>query len=613
MTSRQKKLYDLLTGHEYLTSGQLAGMLHVSDRTIRNDIREINGELGEVTIESRMGQGYYLKNKTKDKKELHQGELTAEADMIREIVRRVLFEEKTEYLELAEELYISDSTLSKLILQINRFMEPRYRGEGIRKKSGKLVLLLSESEKREYYASYVLSSNISHYFDIESYQPYFDIVEMNTWSKCMIGYCKSRRIKFQDTTLVRLIISTGVVGERVAQGYLLEGDTGETVEEDRLELLRDLEGIIGRTFPLSEISYFNRLFRDDFYLKKEECKTEEILDKILSEIKREYAFDFSEDLEFIKEMQAQLNGIFQRKKYAQHLVNPVLFRIKSQYPLEYDISIYIADRFKKITGIEIGEDEIGMITIHVMKAMESRLIHMEKKVALINPYGKQVTELIRKRLEEMGECSVKVEYQYSYFDYPIEMPKDVMAVLTTVKLPVPVEGIPVIVCRNFLDFMEKEKLLRVVRESQISIMRTYFKTLFKPSLFFTNMDFHSREEAIFFMYQRLMEQGYVEEDFFQSVMQREMIAPTAFEPGFAFAHAMENNARKTAVCICILKNKLPWGEYSVKIVFLFALASSWNHTMVPVYNVMIDHLFRAKTIHKLAKIRDCGEFMNQLI
>ena len=50
--------------------------------------------------------------------------------------------------------------------------------------------------------------------------------------------------------------------------------------------------------------------------------------------------------------------------------------------------------------------------------------------------------------------------------------------------------------------------------------------------------------------------------FLESVMQRESIAPTAFEPGFAFAHAMENNAKRTAVCVCVLKNKLPWGEYN---------------------------------------------------
>ena len=111
----------------------------------------------------------------------------------------------------------------------------------------------------------------------------------------------------------------------------------------------------------------------------------------------------------------------------------------------------------------------------------------------------------------------------------------------------------------------------------------------------------------------IRDRGYVEEGFFESVIKREHIAPTAFEPGFAFSHGMENNACRTAVCTCILKNKISWGPYQVKIVFLFALASSWNHTIIPVYNVMIDHLFQTSTIHKLAKIKDCGEFLDFLL
>ena len=77
--------------------------------------------------------------------------------------------------------------------------------------------------------------------------------------------------------------------------------------------------------------------------------------------------------------------------------------------------------------------------------------------------------------------------------------------------------------------------------------------------------------------------------------------------------SMENNACRTAVCTCILKNKISWGTCQVKIVFLFALASSWNHTIIPVYNVMIDHLFQTSTIHKLAKIKDCQKFLDLLI
>ena len=448
------------------------------------------------------------------------------------------------------------------------------------------MLDLSESEKRDYYSHYVIISNLDQYFDLGSYQPFFEYVNMLEWKELLLKSGIHKEKRYYDTTVISLMIHTAVAAERIAAGYELE-----TVDDERRlsgndtdtigEILAGLGDMLGLSLPSHENVYFRKLFLNDFYYAKEEgSQAEDILSRILVEINVEYGFDFTEDEEFQKELEAQLDGILQRSRNEQYLINPVLPRVKSRYPLEYDISIFFADRFKRITGVEISEFEIGMITVHFIRAMESNLGRMEKKVVLINPFGKQITELMIKRLSEIGECSLKIACSYSIFHYPQDMPKDITAVLTTVPLPSLPDGVTVILCRNFLDYHEKEKLLTVVRENQVSSVKSYFKTLFKPTLFFTDM---------------------------------EAIAPTAFEPGFAFAHAMENNAECTAVCVCILKNKLAWGEHNVKIIFLFAMAATWNHTIIPVYNVMIDNLFKANTIQKLAKINDSRKFLDLLI
>ena len=618
MTSRQRKILSLLVEHEFLTSQKIASLLHVSDRTVRTDIREINAELGTEGILSRMGLGYYLKDHG-----MENGEVTisleSEEDLKRKIVRRILFEKEVPYLELADELYTSDSMLAKLVSLINRNMERRWSKWRIYKKNRFLVLELSESEKRDYYDYFIITSNLSQYFDMGSYQPYFEYVNVLKWKNLILNSSIYKEKRFYDTTVMHLMISTAIIAERIAAGYERKEETPEEAlsgnnETNIEDILTGFHEILGIPMPPHEIPCFRKLFRNDFYYTKEEgSQAGSILSKILIEINVEYGFDFTRDQEFHQEMEAQLDGILQRNRNNQYLINPVLPRVKSQYPLEYDISIYFADRFKKITGMEISEHEIGMITIHFIRAMESNMGRMEKKVVLINPFGKQITKLMTKRLSEIGECRLKIAYTYSIFHYPLDMPKDIMAVLTTVPLPTSPDGVTVILCKNFLDYQEKEKLLTVVRENQISSVKTYFKTLFKPSLFFTDMEFSSREEAMVFMCANLRNQGYVGDDFFESVMQREVISPTAFEPGFAFAHAMENNADHTAVCVCILKNKLPWGEYNVKIIFLFAMASTWNHTIIPVYNVMIDNLFKANTIHKLAKTNDWKKFIDLLI
>ena len=559
MTARQKRIWDLLAEHECLTSQQIAALLHISDRTVRSDIKEINGEHTSEVIRSKKGQGYFIDAGQPEKNVPASKPQRPEDDLEWAIIRQVLFCRETPYLELAEELFISDTLLSKIVSELNRNITRRHSLPAILKQNGILSLAASEEEKRSYYTLYIMNRNVNHYFDMEQFQPFFDIVDLKELKELMFRELDLLSRHLYDTTI--------------------------------------------------------RLFQNDFYYVREQpdSQAESLLEKILIEINVEYGFDFTIDKNFCHEMTEQLHGALERRRHRQHVINPVLSTIKSKYPLEYDIAIFFADRFKNLSGLSLSEDEISLFAIHFIRAMETNLGRTEQRVGLINPYGKQIKELMVKRLGDMGECRFQIAYTWSVFDYPHEMPKDILAVLTTVPLPVQPADVPVILCRNFLNYHEKEKLLTVVRDSEVNSIRTYFRTLFKPSLFFTDMEFDSRRSAVAFLCGKLREQGYVGPGFLESVMQRESIAPTAFEPGFAFAHAMENNAKRTAVCVCVLKNKLPWGEYNVKIIFLFALAPTWNHTIIPIYNVMIDNLFKTNTIYKLAKIRDCRQFMDLLI
>ena len=62
------------------------------------------------------------------------------------------------------------------------------------------------------------------------------------------------------------------------------------------------------------------------------------------------------------------------------------------------LPIFFADRFKNLSGISLSEDEISLFAIHFIRAMETNLGRTEQRVGLINPYGKQIKELMVKRL-----------------------------------------------------------------------------------------------------------------------------------------------------------------------------------------------------------------------
>lgn len=670
MTVRQRQIWDLLAGEECLTAKEIGHHLHISDRTVRSEIKEINREKGRELIRSKKGQGYFIEEPDGSGAVREFGRPDSEENPEWEIVRQVLFGGEVPYGELAEELYISDTLLSRIVSRVNRRMAGRCSGGGICKRGGFLAMDMSEEEKRNYYAVYITTKNLNRFFEPESFQPYFEWVDIVWIKELLLGSLGRGRSRFFDATIMRLVVEIGVMAERMAAGCLLPderqeaGESGGRVSEGVKEasesggrfteagqdagrlskdgrqssarstdapglcqftedesehivrsMMEALERRLNVKAPSQEYRYFRQVFRNDFYYIKEteSSLARGILEDILSAVTLEYGYDFSGDEEFDQEMMAQIMGTLKRNRNRQQNINPILQRLKSQYPLEYDIAVFFGERFGRLTGCGVGEDEVVFFALHIIRAMETRMMRSPKKVALVNPFGKPVKELMRKRLEDMGECRISIGESYSLFDMPSYFPRDILAVLTTVPLEQTPDDVPVILCRNFLDYHEKEKLLTVVREEEVRSVRSYFKRLFRPSLFFTDVECASFGEVLAFMCGELKAQGYVTDEFLESVMVRENLAPTVFAMGFAVAHAMENTAAKSAAGVCILKERIPWGDVNVKIVFLLALAPNWNENMTPIYDMMIRNLMKAGVVHQLSKIKDCRTFVEELL
>ncbi|MCI8888208.1 MAG: PTS transporter subunit EIIA [Hungatella sp.] len=353
MTVRQKRIWDLLVGESFLTAKEIGHHLHISDRTVRSDIKEINGERGREVILSKKGQGYYIEEPEPFWDMRAAGELENEENLEWEMIRRILFTGEVPYLELADEMYVSDTFLSKIVGRVNRRMAGRMRNGGIRKKKGCLVLELEEEEKRNYYNVYITTKNLNQFFEPESFSPYFEWVDICWIKELVLEKLGSRRNQFFDAT--------------------------------------------------------------------------------------------------------------------------------------------------------------------------------------------------------------------------------------------------------------------IMRQEEVSSVQSFYKRLFHPSLFFPELEASSPREALEFLSSQLERQGYVNHTFLESVLGREEVAPTVFENGFVISHAMENTAVRSAICVGILKERIPWGDCNVKMVFLLALAPNWNQNMAPVYNVMISSMMKPGTMRQLSRIKDCKAFVNHLL
>ena len=103
MTERQKKIWNLLLDRDFLTAGQIGELLHISDRTVRNEIKEINEELKKEVIQSKKGQGFSIGDKESFGRPAISAQVEETENLEWEVVRSVLFDEDLTYLELADD------------------------------------------------------------------------------------------------------------------------------------------------------------------------------------------------------------------------------------------------------------------------------------------------------------------------------------------------------------------------------------------------------------------------------------------------------------------------------------------------------------------------------
>ena len=132
-TKRQLRILELIIRNSYgITGSRMAEVLSVSSRTIRSDIVVINTILKEYDfmIKSSSKKGYYIDNeKYQDMCSFIRPYLSESLDdknRMYAIVGRVLFDGKQYFLDLSEELDLSEQTLYKVCQKIRNYFVRQY-------------------------------------------------------------------------------------------------------------------------------------------------------------------------------------------------------------------------------------------------------------------------------------------------------------------------------------------------------------------------------------------------------------------------------------------------------------------------------------------------------
>lgn len=612
LTKRQIEIIKELNDKDKLTAQNLASSLHVSTKTIRNDIHAINA-MYPNSIEAMQASGFKLTNNEIfaliKKTKLNSNNTDVEFLVLKHLMSRT----STYIDDLSDDLFISSTSLLKIIKKINNLLEKQDFNLSIIRRDNKLYLIGSEEEKRK-----AISFTISHEFtsnvlNINDYANFFQGLNLTLLKQKTIGYLNEKNIKMRDIELISFLLHVVIMIDRIKNKHNVVYDNYNNIDSYFIDLangyLRLLQQISDVTFNDSEINYLATLFagKVDINTSKNTDKIKMLIDFMLKDINEMYGIDFQSDEQLKDNLIAHLIGLQNRIKYNTFLMNPMIEDIKRRFPILFDISVYMADQIQSFYHVRLYEEEISYLTLHLMGSLERNGERESKNIVIISPVGKSGMQYFNRRLNHLHQYDVYIKSILSCFEYDkvqLYHPDLVISFDDSIKI----KEYPIYYVKNLLNDEDVENIYNMLHQNHKGNKCSDF---FEEELFFSKENFDSKEMVIHFLSDKLVERGYADKRFESLVLNREIVAPTAYGNLFAMPHPIKKEGFENKIAVCSLNKSINWDDKKVRLIFLICLnKDSQESCFDELFDRIVSILDNPEKAEALIKEDNYSKFLN---
>ena len=316
-------------------------------------------------------------------------------------------------------------------------------------------------------------------------------------------------------------------------------------------------------------SYYEDIVTEIYDKNKE--KIIRAIKKFCKNLKIATSIDLSQDEIFETCLYNHINSIYKKMNLGinQYGVLPIDIRIK--YPYAYELGKIAKKTIEEELGLKLDDEEISNIAVHVGGAIE-RSEHNQKKkvfkVIIVCVSGIGTSMLVKNKLEYLFEGKIEiVKIIPAYLiDYINVMQVDFIISTVDIKC----ERVPVITVSPLLNDNEVKIIEKFMKTGKM-YKEVETRDLFDRNLFFTDLDFNTKEEVIEYMGSQLVNQGVIDDDMKKSFFDREKIATTEIGHMVALPHGANGKILKNKIAVGILKNPIHWTLDDVRLVLILAI------------------------------------------
>ncbi|WP_312473672.1 PTS sugar transporter subunit IIA [Neobacillus sp.] len=631
--SKTDMLLDYLKKHsskDFISAKTLADLLGVTDRTIRHYVKSINDEQPNLIESSRVG--YRISDHTA--KVVKHLENANHIDNRRFYILRRLIKSSDRGLDLfdlADTLYISDATIRADMNYLNRLVTKN--GLQIIQQNNRYVLTGDEKSRRKVMIDLIDFSKPTKTSIDEEVQKLLGDVSLQELMKLSKNsfekYSVHPNTYFFKNFIVHLAIAIDRVtdNEQLEQSSFLINNRNTTSFKIVNDITDKLNKIYNTQFSQADkdelaILFYGQIKDDEKSLDDyTNNKVSQALEHAIQEIGEVYLLDFNDD-HFKTRLLIHVQNLYNRLMQNKYTRNLSVLNIRIKHPIIFDIAVYLASVLSNDLNVEINDDEIAFIALHIGSFLNSQQDENNKiKTVIITPaYLRQQTEIeqyIQKRFDD--DLEIEGTFEDISDLNPLTSPE---LVITTQNAEHFGNGFATanaeIVCiHEFMTKRDTALIRRAVEKIKhnkyLNFLREKMPELVREKFFFNISDDSPKEQIMKTIADVFQQNGYVDEDYLKKLNEREKVSSTAFPSGVAIPHTMKFEAKKTGLMILKPVTQIDWDSIKIKLIIGIAVNKEDSQMFNMIFPRIIELIAEPYNINYLVGADTRHELIHRLI
>ena len=304
-----------------------------------------------------------------------------------------------------------------------------------------------------------------------------------------------------------------------------------------------------------------------------------------------------------------------RLKYGFHIYNPMVDDFKNKYSVAYKMAEIAKGVLEERVGIEMTEDEMGFLAAYFgVFLLEQEPEEKRCKIAIVCGSGKIIGRLIENQLKKVFDVEPEFEFFYGIFDE--NRKDDFDYIVTTTELHMDTKT-PVVFMDEVFDreyIQRKFENMRYLSESGRTIRKgidSLFMNLLDETRFFVLDQESSYDENVDRMARALTNQGELDAGFAQRVRERKKYSTMVLDQNIAFPHT-KNMLSKLTLAMGVFPDMLKDDKYgNIRIIILLGIPESMEDdtVLVRLYDDILSIGKKPDVIPKIQKMESYREFL----